>query len=291
MAEHVLPVLAAHDDEVLAGGIAHHGDREVGDARVVIAPLGREQVDDGHAFRPRLEQRRRRRDEVDMAVDGCPSGIVRVDALDRQDHRRSVASDLDRAPQRPVAEAMDDLDVDGPDGQQDREPSGDVRVGVIAEDHVGAEILVEAGIDLVAMSERREVASIRRQETDPGGHRPAAGGIHDLDLDALRRGRQGLDRDAVESLALALRREAIGRHARPTDGQGRVRCQREVDIDRAGLAGLGVRTPADHAPVIVHPRSRRRSSPEDLAEVDRDRRRGAARPIDAQGPPGLDGER
>ena len=131
VAEHVLAVLAAHDDEVLAGGIGHDGGRQVGDARVVIAPLGREQVDDRHALGPRLEQCRRRRDEVDMAVDGRPAGIVRVDALERQDQRRAVAADLDRPAERPVAEAVDDLDLDGPDRQRDREPPRDVRVGRI----------------------------------------------------------------------------------------------------------------------------------------------------------------
>ena len=72
VAEHVLPVLAAHDDHVPAGRIGDDGGREVGAARVVVAPLRREQVDDGHALGPRLEQRRGRRDEVDVAVDRDP---------------------------------------------------------------------------------------------------------------------------------------------------------------------------------------------------------------------------
>ena len=56
MAEHVLAVFAAHDDHVLAGRVGHDLDGHVRDARVVIAPLRREQVGDGNALCAGLEQ-------------------------------------------------------------------------------------------------------------------------------------------------------------------------------------------------------------------------------------------
>ncbi len=93
MTEHVLPVLAAHDHHVPAGRVGDDGGREVGAARVVVAPLRREQIDDGHALGPRLEQRRGRRDEVDVAVDRDPVGAGgAVDGLERQNERGAAAA-------------------------------------------------------------------------------------------------------------------------------------------------------------------------------------------------------
>ena len=57
------------------------------EARMVIAPLGREQVHDRHALGAGLEQCRCRRDEMDVAIDRRPA--VGVDRLERDDQRCS----------------------------------------------------------------------------------------------------------------------------------------------------------------------------------------------------------
>ncbi len=108
--EHVLAVLAAHHDQVFAVGVGDDFCREVAEARVVITPLGREEVHDRDTLGPSLEQRRRRRDEMDVAIDRRPT--VGVDRVERDDQRRTATIDLDRAAHGPVREAVDDLHLD-----------------------------------------------------------------------------------------------------------------------------------------------------------------------------------
>ena len=72
VAKHVLPVLAAHHDEMSAARVLERHDRKIGDARVVIAPLGRQQVDDIDALTPSLKERGRWGDEVDVAIGRDP---------------------------------------------------------------------------------------------------------------------------------------------------------------------------------------------------------------------------
>ena len=86
------------------------------------------------------------------------------------------------------------------------------------------------------MAERRQVAAVGRPEADASRHRFAGRRVDDLDLDALRRRRQRLDRDATETAASALRREPRRRRRRSApDRERRIGREREVD-ERPGSA-------------------------------------------------------
>ena len=274
VAEHVLAVLAAHHDQVLTGVVGDDFDREVGDAGVVVAPLRREQVRDRDALRPSLEERRGRRDEVDVRVHGDPTGARRArDRLERQDQRGTadLLPDVDGPRQRAVAEPAHHLDLDRAVRQRDGEPARDVRVGGATKDQVRPGVLVESGVDLVAVAEGREVSPVRRHEPDAGGHRFAAHRVHDLDVDPSRGRPQRLDDGPAELASCAFGRKAAGRDPVFADRDRRVRRHREIDESRRRpCRPFARRAPAQDlrgSSATGRDGRRRRPLPEHLAEI------------------------
>ena len=70
---------------------------------------------------------------------------------------------------------------------------------------VGADVLVQARVDLVAMAQRRQVAAVGGTEMDARRHRLAGRRIDDLDLEPAGRARQRLDREARRIVATVRR--------------------------------------------------------------------------------------
>jgi len=78
MAQHVLAVLRADDDGVPPVGIGLGAPREVRHVREGIAELRGQEVDEGHVLRGRLEQRRRRREEMDVRIRRSPAAPAKI---------------------------------------------------------------------------------------------------------------------------------------------------------------------------------------------------------------------
>ena len=139
------------------------------------------------------------------------------DGLQRQDERGAapiavaVTFDVERPGERAVAEPADHLDLHGPLRQLDGKPARDVRIGRGRQDEVRAGVLVQAGIDLVAMTHRREVSPIGGLEPDAGRHDVPGRRIDDLDVDPAGRRPQRFDGHGAEPLAGAIGRQAARR--------------------------------------------------------------------------------
>ena len=189
---------------------------------------------------------------------------------------RSSPTSMDRA-SGSVAEPAHHLDLDGAVRQRDREPTRDVRVGRTTEDEVRPGVLVEPRIDLVAVSERREVSAVGRHEPDAGGRRFAARRVDDLDVDPSRRRAQRLDDDPAEP-PLA-RRQPEGRS--PGSGPRRSRPSRPAPsrgrrADAADDAASSVGTPQPTTRVGGRPAATGAGAgalPEHLPEIHRRTRR------------------
>ena len=159
--------------------------------------LGREEVDEGHVLGGRLQERRRRRQEVDVGVGREPAVRAQVDrSVDRDLDVPESGPDDEPAADGSMIEALDDLDVDRADRQVDPERTRHVGVRVRAEDDPGARVLEDRGVDFLAVPERRQVAAILGDEPDAGrrrlvGHRQA-----DVDADIGRRQRSDADATA-----------------------------------------------------------------------------------------------
>ena len=179
MAQHVLAVLRPDDHAWRPLGSACAPQARSGHVGELVAELRREQVDEGRRPRRPPGAGRSTGQEMDVGVRGAPAGGAQVDRpLDRDRELAETGLDDQLAAHRPVIEALDHLDLDPAQGQVDLERARDVGVRVPAEEQAGARVLEQPRVDLLAMSERRQVAPVRGDEPDPGrgclaGHRDA----------------------------------------------------------------------------------------------------------------------
>ena len=148
---------------------------------------------------------------MDMAVDGDPPLPRRtVRRVEREDQRSVARVGSDRPPERAIAEAADRLDLHVADRELDREPARDVGVFGTAEAQVGARVLVESRVDLVAVPERWKIAAVGSQEPDAGRHARAGRSVDDFHVDPAGRRRERLDRHAAVAAPAPIGRQAIG---------------------------------------------------------------------------------
>ena len=217
VAELVLAVLGPDHDDPPARRIGHRAPRQVGHVRVQVAPLGGQQIDDVDVLGGRLQEGRRRGEEVDVRVGGDPSPGVQVDRpVERELDVAGRGVHLEPRSGRGPVEPADDLDIDPARRQLDGEPAGHVGIRRRPEDEVAAGVLEERRVDLVAMADRRQVAPVGGREADPARDGLAGRPVHDLDLDRDARRRQHLDRARSRRDRGAARRPAARSPARPS---------------------------------------------------------------------------
>ena len=192
-----------------------------------------------------------------------------------------------------MSEPADDLDLDIAVRQVDREPTRDIGVRVTTDRQIGAGVLVEPGVDLVAVSERRQVPAVGGLEPDAGRHGPAGRGVDDLDLQPAHRRRQELDRHPAEPGFRPLGRQPVRGDLVRSDGDRGIGSEREVDVPGGRGWHMAPRTPPadDRRRIVARGAGRPRggASAEHLAQVDS--HRVIHRSDDAQGPPWSERER
>ena len=253
MAEQVLPVLAPDPDRMRTVGRDEVG-AEVGDARVVVAPLGREQVDDVHVFGARLEKRRRRREEMDVRVPRHPAPTVGSHRLaEPHDDSRAGLVGIEVQDDWSYVRSRHDLEDRAVGRDGDLERRGDVGIGSTVEDDVRTEVLVERRIHLVAVSQRREVATVTRDDADARGRWMTVGRL-DADPDEPVRWRERLTRASGCTRASVARAGPIanGTRSSPISRTASVAAAHLKDLqDGLGVPERGVRRrqlrPAVHA--------------------------------------------
>ena len=275
VAEHVLAVLGPDHDERATRRVGHRSPLEIRDIREQVAPLRRQQVDEIDVLGGRLEQRRRWREEVNVAVGGDPAPAVEVDRpVERELEAAGRWIDLDSRAMRGAVEPTDDLHLDDANREVDREAARDVGVGRRSQDQVAAVVLVEPAIHLVAMADGRQVATIGSPEADPAGGALARSPVDDLDLDRHARRREQLDRPAAAGFVECMAREQVdGRDGPIAETERRVGRQRQVDDPPPGrhrLPGRARRAPAnDRRGVLADwQRGRCRLGADDRPEVE-----------------------
>ncbi len=231
MAKDVLAVLGPHDDPALPRRIRRGAPGQVGDIRVQVTPLGCQQIDQIDILRRGLQQGGRRGDEVHVAVGRHPApGRALERSLDREFQPTGRWVDLDRETDRCMLEPDHRFDVDQPDGEVDREGAGNVGVRRCTEDEVRARVLEEPGVDLVTMTDRRQVSAIGRGEPDSSGQACTGGTADQLDLHRDVGRRQDLDRGtAVGILGHRAVEDGSPRDLATTETHDRVGGDREVD--------------------------------------------------------------
>ena len=171
-------------------------------------------------------------------------------------------------------EPADDLHLHAADRQVDREAAGNIGVGRRSQDQVATVVLVEARIDLVAMPDRRQVATVGGGEAD-AGRRPLAGRpVDDLHLDRDARWREHLDRSPAGRIAERATREQVGAGESPvTEAEDRVGRDRQVDHGRSRGRRIGMATRGSPAEDRVRRslpgrRRDRRPAADDRAKID-----------------------
>ena len=253
-------------------GAAEVARPQVGDVGELVAELGRQQVDERDVLGGRLEQRGRRRQEVDVRIRGHPAGGPQVDrAFELELELARPAVDDDLRADRTMIEALDDLDLDRARRQVDRERARHVGVGVAAQDQSGSRVLERGRVDLLAVAERRQVAAVGGHEPDPGRGRLAVRRDPDLDPDVGRGQRLG-SRSCRPDLEAGATRSAAATRQSPTE------------IVASGAIAMSTTTGDPSAPASggsVAPGSRR-------SPADRSARRGCEPPAGASAGRDLD---
>ncbi len=122
------------------------------------------------------------------------------------------------------------------------------------------------------MAEWREVAAVRCEETDSCWRRAARGTVDDLDLEAVGRRRERLDRDPAARPPPPFGWKLRGRDVRGADRQGRVRRDREIDHHACRRIAVPTGCPPADDPVagvmaLAAAGPRRGPTAEDLAQV------------------------
>ena len=172
-------------------------------------------------------------EEMDVGVGGDPPAGVEVDRpVQRQLEAPGRRVDLERARYGVRSNPPTTSTSTPPTGSSIVEPARHVGVRGRSEDEVAARVLEVARVDLVAMADRREVASVGRREADPAGTgSPLAPSTISTSTGTRGAGRSSIDSRSAGS-AVGHPRGGRARHGPVVQAQLGVGRDRQVDDAR-----------------------------------------------------------